>query len=342
MELRVYYTRNKYTLTINYVYEDGSKASDSYVETLEYNKQYSVNSPEILGYAATNKVVEGKIGAEDTVITVTYKVRTETPYKVEHYKQNIENEQYTIVSEDTENLIGTTGTETEAKAKVYEGFTVQEIDQVEIQGDGSTVVKVYYTRNTYEVVYKVDGKQDGEKEYYKYGASIIIREEPTKEGYKFKGWYIDETLETEVQLTEGKYIVLENITLYAEWEEIQLKTTSEKYQIDQEKLKIKGIQTKTTVEKLKETLESNISFEIQDSKGKIVEDTAIIGTGYKVKLENGISYTIIVTGDLNGDGQVKPSDLSKLKLNLVGRQILQGEYAEAADLNGDGNGEKND
>ena len=39
----------------------------------------------------------------------------------------------------------------------------------------------------------------------------------------------------------------------------------------------------------------------------------------------------IIIRYLNGDGQIKPSDLSKLKLNLVGSQTLQGAYAEAAD-----------
>ena len=68
------------------------------------------------------------------------------------------------------------------------------------------------------------------------------------------GWFSDK--EFTKQASAGEEI-FENITLYAEWEEIQLKTTSEKYQIDQEKLKIKGIQAKTTVALVNQTAQAS-------------------------------------------------------------------------------------
>ena len=79
-----------------------------------------------------------------------------------------------------------------------------------------------------------------------------------------------------------------------------------------------------------------MEYEIIDKNGNTLLETANIATGCKIKMANGKIYTLIVTGDLNGDGNVKLSDLSKLKLVIVGKQILEGEFEVAADLNGDG------
>ena len=74
-----------------------------------------------------------------------------TAYKVEHYLQNIDNDNYSITPYETDNLTGTTDTLTNASVKTYEGFTSPSVTQENINGDGSTVVKLYYTRNTYTV-----------------------------------------------------------------------------------------------------------------------------------------------------------------------------------------------
>ena len=98
-----------------------------------------------------------------------------------------------------------------------------------------------------------------------------------------------------------------------------------------------GIQSKTTVEQLKSNLQSDMSYQIIDNSEQIVSNTSNVGTGYKIKLEDGKMYTLVIKGDINGDGSAKLSDLSKLKLSIVGTTQLEGAYREAADLNGDGN-----
>ena len=55
------------------------------------------------------------------------------------------------MKDDTQTKNGTTGAQTSAEAKNYEGFTAQEITQKTIAGDGSTIVNVYYKRNVYSV-----------------------------------------------------------------------------------------------------------------------------------------------------------------------------------------------
>ncbi len=115
-------------------------------------------------------------------------------YTVEHYLQNTKDDEYTIVAGDTQTLYGTQTTE--AVANAYDGFTAQPIEQLEIAEDGSTVVKVYYTRNVYTIQVNLDGgtlegAQDIQVRYQ--GLFYLPQGTPVKAGYTFSGWamYLD-------------------------------------------------------------------------------------------------------------------------------------------------------
>ncbi len=64
-----------------------------------------------------------------------------------------------------------------------------------------------------------------------------------------------------------------------------------------------------------------------------------IGTGMVVKImdRNTVKaeYTVIVTGDINGDGGISVTDMIAMKSHLLGKTTLSGVYAEAANTNGD-------
>ena len=62
----------EYTLTIKYVYEDGSKVFDEYKDTVSYGDSYSVNSPTKNGYDAQPPIVEGTMNGNDISVVVTY------------------------------------------------------------------------------------------------------------------------------------------------------------------------------------------------------------------------------------------------------------------------------
>jgi hypothetical protein len=72
----VTYGINSYTLTINYVYADGTTAATTHTESVNYNATYSVTSPEITGYTADLPVVTGTMGTEDVTVNVTYIINT--------------------------------------------------------------------------------------------------------------------------------------------------------------------------------------------------------------------------------------------------------------------------
>ncbi len=120
------------------------------------------------------------------------RVTTSANYTVQHYQQNIEDDSYTLA--DSETKTGSIGSQTAAAAKTYDGFTaVTPIAQETIARDGSTVVKVYYTRNKYDVTFNAglgvfaDGTST-KAENLKYGAAITAPANPTRTGYTFGGW----------------------------------------------------------------------------------------------------------------------------------------------------------
>lgn len=71
-------------------------------------------------------------------------------FKVEYYFQNILDDEFVINEEMTETLSGEIDSETKVICKEGEGFTAS-CEQQKINSDGSTVVKVYYSRNTYSI-----------------------------------------------------------------------------------------------------------------------------------------------------------------------------------------------
>ena len=68
--------------------------------------------------------------------------------------------------------------------------------------------------------------------------------------------------------------------------------------------------------------------------------TKVVGTGmtveYSVDGQQIQTLTVVVTGDVNGDGKCSISDLVQINSHLLGRQNLSGVFLQAADINGDG------
>jgi hypothetical protein len=88
--------------------------------------------------------------------------KDDTPYKVEYYLENIERTGYDLV--DTLRLSGTTDKTVSAEIRSYEHFEYNaDLSYVRgsINGDGSLVLKVYYTRNTYILTIASDNDKAG-------------------------------------------------------------------------------------------------------------------------------------------------------------------------------------
>lgn len=180
--------KGSYLLTIHYVYASGGEAKPDHTEEFDFGAPYSVPSPSIPGYTADKPVVTGTMPAAPVTVTVTYTASTGTPYEVHHYLERLEGA-YPYVPNEKDNLRGETGAWTAAAAKSYNGFTPREFAQERIKADGSTVVKIFYDRNSYLLTYK-DSLSAGvyASQTYKYGAAVTAIADPTKTGYTFTGW----------------------------------------------------------------------------------------------------------------------------------------------------------
>lgn len=74
-----------------------------------------------------------------------------------------------------------------------------------------------------------------------------------------------------------------------------------------------------------------VKEKLKDSNIEIQSDGKRIGTGSRIKL-NGQSYTVVVYGDLTGDGEVSIADLVKMRQYLLGKTNLSEAYKEAANV----------
>ena len=197
-----YYTVNSYPLNITYKYADdvpdaalrGQKAAEPVSRDIAFGAPYSVASPLIPGYTASVAAVAGTMAENGVTVEVVYRAATDTAYTVKHMLQDVTGDGYTEDAAARQTLHGTTGADTNAAAKSYEGFTAQAVEQKTIAADSSTVVEIKYDRNSYEVTYAYVGTAPAgasalpEKATVKYGAPVTVAEAATAPGYTFSGW----------------------------------------------------------------------------------------------------------------------------------------------------------
>lgn len=115
-----------------------------------------------------------------------------------------------------------------------------------------------------------------------------------------------------------------------------LEPTDEDYKIEEGI--IKNINNNTTLSEFKEKLQIQINekFEITREETKL-EENEIIATGDILTTESGKKYTLIVTGDINKDGDVDIKDIVKLRKYLLYKNgILDEIEMISADTNLDG------
>ena len=112
------------------------------------------------------------------------------------------------------------------------------------------------------------------------------------------------------------------------------KLSSGKYEVTDDN-EIKNVLPNTKFDDLKDNWTGGENTIIKDKDGNTIS-SGNIGTGATVTTPSGDVYTVIVKGDLNGDGKVTLTDLAQLKLHMVETTLLQEPYKSGADIDGDG------
>lgn len=201
------------TVAVNFVYENnyGMVAQPYYASLIkgtEFKK--SIAAPKIINYsvpvdkatglnnttimysedAGGNGTVTFDIeSVENDIEVVLYYVAGTAKYTVNHYLQNLENDEYTLGR--TVQLSGSIDAYTKAVADIYEGFVCMGVPKYIIAEDDTTVVDIYYERAYYTVIFDVNGGVNGPAPIYaKYGTTYDISEinVPARAGYDFNGW----------------------------------------------------------------------------------------------------------------------------------------------------------
>ena len=193
------------TYTVSYSSDKGVSDS-SLVNPMTVLEGVAITAEQLPELSATGWSFEGWYDGETKVvagykvtknITLVAKWTLNPKYTVEHWLQNIDDDDYVCKQSDSQQLYGKAGTMTTAYAKNYPGFEAQEIEQAVIQPDGSTVVKIKYNRKIITVTVNLDGGNiDGNENNItakgKFGAKTELNvKNPKKTDCHFGGWSMD-------------------------------------------------------------------------------------------------------------------------------------------------------
>ena len=109
---------------------------------------------------------------------------------------------------------------------------------------------------------------------------------------------------------------------------------SEKYLIEEGF--ISKIVPGTTIQELKTNVEVSKEIIIKDKNGNALGENDKLSTGMTLQVGDTLQLTIIVTGDIDGTGEISLTDLAQLKLHYIEKEQLTGASLKAADINNDG------
>ena len=102
---------------------------------------------------------------------------------------------------------------------------------------------------------------------------------------------------------------------------------------------VMGVAQKTTVQTLLKQFE-NTDLKVVDQDGNVISDTSIVGTGTTVNLYDGTklvdSVTIVVLGDVDGNGIVDATDYLRIKSVFLGKFTMNDVERKAADVDSNG------
>ena len=118
--------------------------------------------------------------------------------------------------------------------------------------------------------------------------------------------------------------------------------TSVEYDVNMDSYYIKNIQPETELTTFKKAIFTEVGYTVFNLSGNQVLDNEMIGTGYRLITDTGKEYVLIVMGDLNGDGEMKLTDLSMIRKHYLALETLTDEYEKAADVDNNGNISLND
>lgn len=121
--------------------------------------------------------------------------------------------------------------------------------------------------------------------------------------------------------------------LSVEIQPIPTELTSDVYTVEEGL--VSRIPAGTTVAIFKTNVKTNQALVIKDKAGNVLGEDAVLATGMTLEVGKTKQYTLIVTADIDENGEVTVTDLAKLKLHLIEKELLTGNALKAADIKND-------
>lgn len=91
----------------------------------------------------------------------------------------------------------------------------------------------------------------------------------------------------------------------------------------------------TTIQNFRKNVTTKGEVVFTDEAGNILADDSPIKTGTIIKIGEKLKYSIVVTGDVNKDGEMDIDDLAEIKFHVIESKLLNGIKFKAADINTD-------
>ena len=183
--LKVYYTRNLYTLIID---ENGGNDVNDIIA--KYGATFMVVEPVKEGYTFTGWLPEVPLTMplNGAIVSATW-APAMVNYYVEHYFENVNNNNYSLYQTDT--IQALTNSIVDATLIDVLGFS-NTLHELEVKtgtvlADGTLVLKLFYIRNIYRIIMDLDGGMGPTFIEAKHGTTITAPV-VTKEDYTFNCW----------------------------------------------------------------------------------------------------------------------------------------------------------
>jgi len=271
--LKVYFAREKYTLSYDYDHSDDelitidpSPAKSQLPKNIEYYYGEEVTleaDASAIGYIFTGwsihtgdtAIKNGKIvmPAGNVVIHGAFNADPNTKYTVEHWLESSDSSDASDVNNYerkdslTQTLRGSTGaavTATPLSDSTLIGYNFNaELSEIyrsgTIANNGSTVLKLYYKLTESKVIYEYTGDlpanapQLPAEETYKYGVTVKLEDDAVLKGYKFSGWKLHR--DHEISVENGEFTMPEHaVYIYGSFSPNPSQYTVEHYLMDKD------------------------------------------------------------------------------------------------------------
>ena len=205
--LKVYYTRNTYI--VNFQSDDGIFVSGELQQVVKYGADAVPPVFEKVGYT----LYWDDYTSIQTSVTICARwlPNEDTTYTVNHYLQNIDEDEYLLY--ETQKLKGISDSVVTPSTNTYIGFTSPTVREATVAPDGSCIVNYYYERNSYRITIIGNGGSCGDFDY-KYQAPVNVEGLTSREGYALGGFFTNASLTIPF---ENTVMPSSDLTLYAYW-----------------------------------------------------------------------------------------------------------------------------